>query len=109
MACEFRETQGQANTAVASAFTAPVGAATSTVATSGTAAEITGLTSGSMYRLWSDTNCFVRFTLGGTDAATLTDMPLTAELPEWVTLTDLDRISVITDGATGTLYATEMG
>lgn len=92
---------------VAGAFAAADGDTTTALAISGTAAEATGLVANATYRLWSDAACFVRFS--DTEDADTGDMPLTAELAEWITLQDLTRISAITSGATGTLYITRMG
>ena len=92
---------------IASAFACPNGDTTTALSISGTAAAATGLVENATYRLWASVACFVRFAASG-DADT-GDMPMTAELAEWVTLQDLTRISAITSGATGTLYITRMG
>ena len=97
----------RANDSIASAFAVPSGAATTALSISGTAAEATGLTQDATYRLWPSVACFVRFAASGD--ATTSDMPLTAELAEWLTLNDLTRLSAITAGGTGTLYITKMG
>lgn len=102
-----RGSQYRANDSIASAFAAPSGAATTALSISGTAAAATGLTEGATYRLWSSVACFVRFAASGD--ALVTDMPLTAELPEWITLNDVTRLSAITASASGTLYITKMG
>lgn len=105
-----RERQGfhdAAMESISGAFASPAGAATTTVSVSGTAAAAAGLIENATYRLWSDVACFVRFADSGD--ATTSDMPLTAELPEWITLQDVTRISAITASGSGTLYITRMG
>lgn len=105
-----RQRQGNLDSAmesVASAFAAPNGSATTTVSISGTAAAATGLRENATYRLWSDAACFLLF--ADTGDATTSDMPLTAELAEWITLQDVSRISAITASGSGTLYITLMG
>jgi hypothetical protein len=92
---------------ISSAFAAPNGNTTTALSISGTAAAATGLVENATYRLWSDVACFVLFAASGD--ATTSMMPLTAELPEWITLQDLTRVSAITAGASGTLYLTRMG
>ena len=105
-----RQRQGNLDSAmesVASAFACGIGDTTTAVSVSGSAAEATGLVENATYRLWCDVQCHVRFAATG-DADT-GDMPLTAELPEWITLQDVTRVSAITSGASGTLYLTRMG
>lgn len=105
---EIRQTEFRMANAVEGAFTPLAGDASTTISLSGTAGEATGLTKGSVYRLWSSVNCYIRFTDGGSADADTGDMPLTAELPEWFVMKNVDRISAITSGATGTLTITEM-
>ena len=106
---DYRQTVYRASTSIEGAFAAPTGDTTTTVSLSTSAAAAGSLTSNSVYRLWSDVNCFVLFTDGGSDDADTDDMPLTAEYPEWVFLKNVDRISAIVASGTGTLYVTAMG
>lgn len=105
---DYRQTHLTACQSVEKAFTAPVNDTTTTVSLSTSSAAATGLTDGSVYRLWSDVNCFVVFTNGGSTAADTDDMPLTAELPEFFRLTGATRIAGIVSAGTGTLYITKM-
>lgn len=105
---DYRQTHLTACQSVEKAFTAPENDTTTTVSLSTSSAAATGLTDGSVYRLWSDVNCFVVFTDGGSTAADTDDMPLTAELPELYRLVGTTRIAAIVASGTGTLYITKL-
>ncbi len=106
---DFRQTQLRAAQAIEGAFSSPSNSTTTKLSISTSAAAAGGLIDGAVYRLWADLNCFVLFTDGGSTDAAVDDMPLTSELPEWVVLRDVDRISAITVAGTGSLYITRMG
>jgi len=91
------------------AFNAPTGDTTDVLVLSTASAAQTGLTKDAVYRLWCDVNCFVIFTDGGSTAATTNCMPITAELPEWFVLKDVDRIAAIVATGSGNLYISKMG
>lgn len=106
---DYRQQQARSHAAIEGAFNAPTDDTTTTVSLSTSAAAAGSLTKGSVYRLWSDVNCFVVFTDGGSDDADTDDMPMTGELPEWFVMKGVDRISAIVESGTGTLYITKMG
>jgi hypothetical protein len=84
-----------------------VDASTQTVAVSGTSAQSTAISANAGYvRLFSTTMCHIR--VGSNPTATTSHMPIGANVPEYFAVTSGQKIAVIQNSASGSLYISEV-
>ena len=81
---------------------------TTVIAYTDTAAKNVTAFACQIVRLYSSTDCFIKFGDKGTLVATTSDMPLKATTPEYFNMRGNSFISAVRSTASGNLYVTEM-